>query len=53
MRTVKDFWQLLPAVLTAIARDEITPAEGARIARRVRTRSRALRRCAIDAPAGA
>jgi hypothetical protein len=46
MRTVEDFRQLLPTVLAAIAGGEIAPAEGARIARRVRGRLRALRRLA-------
>ena len=42
--TVEDFEQLLPAVLAAIACGQIAPAEGARIARRVRARLRAIRR---------
>jgi len=46
LRTVDDFRQLLPKVLAAIARGEIAPAEGARIARRVRSRLRAIRRLA-------
>jgi len=44
--TVEDFQQVLPTVLAAIARGEIAPTEGARIARRVRARLRALRRVA-------
>jgi hypothetical protein len=44
LRTVEDFRQLLPTVLAAIARGEISPREGARLARRVRTRLRAIRR---------
>jgi hypothetical protein len=44
LRTVEDFRQLLPTVLAAIARGKITPAEGVRLARRVRTRLRAIRR---------
>ena len=46
LRTVEEFQRLLPAVLSAIARGEIAPAEGARLARRVRTRLRAIRRLA-------
>jgi hypothetical protein len=46
LRTVDDFQQLLPKVLVVIARGEIAPAEGARIARRVRARLRAIRRLA-------
>jgi hypothetical protein len=44
LRTVDDFRELPPTVLTAIARGAIAPAEGARIARRVRARLRAIRR---------
>jgi len=44
LRTVEDFRQLLPTVLAAIARGEISAGEGARLARRVRTRLRAIRR---------
>ena len=44
LRTVEDFRQLLPIVLAAIARGKIAPAEGARIARQVRARLRAIRR---------
>jgi len=46
LRTVEDFQRLLPTVLAAIARGEITPSEGERVARRVRTRLRAIRRLA-------
>ncbi|HMD66694.1 MAG TPA: hypothetical protein VKG22_08620 [Stellaceae bacterium] len=46
LRTVEEFRQVLPTVLAAIARGEIAPAEGARIARRVRARLRAVRRLA-------
>jgi hypothetical protein len=46
LRTVEDFRQVLPKVLTAIARGAIAPAEGARIARRVRARLRAIRHLA-------
>lgn len=46
LRTVEDFRQLLPTVLTAIARGETTPTERARLARRVRVGLRALRRLA-------
>src|SRR6266436_6204635 len=34
LRTVEDFRQVLPAVLAAVPRGEITPAEAARIVRR-------------------
>ena len=34
LRTAEDFRQVLPAVLAAVARGEITPAEGAQIAER-------------------
>jgi hypothetical protein len=50
LRTVEDFRQLLPTVLAAIARGEIAPAEGARLARRMRIRLRAIRRLARLAP---
>jgi len=51
LRTVEDFRQLLPTVLAAIARGEVTPSEGARLARRARTRLRAIRRLArIERP---
>jgi hypothetical protein len=43
---VEDLQRLLPTVLAAIARGEITPSEGERLARRVRTRLRAIRRLA-------
>jgi hypothetical protein len=46
LRTAEDFRRLLPTVLAAVARGEITPAEAARIARQVRARLRALRRLA-------
>jgi hypothetical protein len=46
LRTNEDIRQLLPTVLAAIARGEIAPAEGARIARRMRARLRAIRRLA-------
>jgi hypothetical protein len=46
LRTVEDFQRVLPTVLAAIARGEITPSEGERVARRVRTRLRAIRRLA-------
>jgi len=46
LHTVEDFRQLLPIVLAAIARGEIAPAEGTRIARRVRGRLRTIRRLA-------
>lgn len=46
LRTVEDFRQVLPTVLAAVARGEIAPTEGARTARRVRSRLRALRRLA-------
>ena len=54
LRTVEDFRQVLSTVLAAISRGEIAPAEGARIARRVSARLRALRhRAALGVPAGA
>ena len=46
LRTAEDVRQMLAAVLAAVARGEIAPAEGARIARRVLTRLRAVRRLA-------
>jgi hypothetical protein len=46
LRTAEDLRELLPKVLAAIAHGEITPAEGARLARRARTRLRAIRRLA-------
>jgi hypothetical protein len=42
----EDLRQLLPKVLAAIAHSEITPAEGARLARRAGTRLRAIQRLA-------
>src|SRR5712671_6361510 len=45
--------QVLLAVLAGIGQGEITPAEGARIARRVHARLRAARRLARLAPGGA
>jgi hypothetical protein len=44
LRTVEDIRQVLAAVLAAVARGEIAPAEGARIARRTHARLRAVRR---------
>jgi hypothetical protein len=44
LRTAEGFRQALSAVLMAVARGEIAPAEAAHIARRVRARLRALRR---------
>jgi hypothetical protein len=44
LRTIEHFRELLPEILAAIARGQITPAEGACIARRVRARLRAIRR---------
>jgi|SRR5271166_519977 len=46
LRTVEEFQQLLPTLLAAIACGEIAPAEGARLARRLRARLRAIRRLA-------
>jgi hypothetical protein len=46
IHTAEDLRQLLPKVLAAIADGEIMPAEGARLARRARTRLRAVRRLA-------
>jgi hypothetical protein len=46
LRTVEDVRQMLAAVLAAVARGEIAPAEAARVARRARTRWRAGRRLA-------
>jgi Family of unknown function (DUF5681) len=46
LHTAEDFRQLLPTVMAAIARGEISPGEGMRIARRARTRLRAIRRLA-------
>jgi hypothetical protein len=44
LRTDEGFLQVLTSVLTAIARGEITPAEGAQIAERVDARLGASRR---------
>jgi hypothetical protein len=44
LRTAEDVRRVLSRVLAAVARGEIAPAEGARIARRVLTRLRAVRR---------
>jgi uncharacterized protein DUF5681 len=46
MRTAEDIRWVMPTVLAAIARGEITPAEGADIARRVRAWSRWVRKLA-------
>jgi hypothetical protein len=46
VRTAEDLPRVLSAVLAAIARGDIAPAEGAHIARRVRARLRAIRRLA-------
>jgi hypothetical protein len=46
LQGVEDFQRLLPTVLAAIARGEITPSGGERLARRARTRLRAIRRLA-------
>jgi hypothetical protein len=46
LRSVEDLRQVLAAVLAAVARGAIAPAEGARIARRMRARLRAVRRLA-------
>jgi hypothetical protein len=43
---VDDFQQALRIAWAAVSRGEITPAEGARIARRAGSRLRALRRLA-------
>jgi hypothetical protein len=43
LRTAEDCRRVLTTVLAAIGRGEIAPAEGARIARRVRARLRAAR----------
>jgi hypothetical protein len=50
LRTVEDFRRVLSAVLAAISRGKVAPAEGARIARRVRAGLRAVRRLARLAP---
>jgi hypothetical protein len=46
VRTAEDCRQVLATVLAAIGRGEIAPAEGARIAERVRIRLRGARRLA-------
>jgi hypothetical protein len=46
VRTAEDCRQVLSTVLAAIGRGEVAPAEGARIAERVRVRLRAARRLA-------
>ena len=46
MRTAEDCRWIMPTVLAAIARGEISPAEGADIARRVRTQLRWARKLA-------
>jgi hypothetical protein len=46
VRTAEDCRQVLSTVLAAIGRGKIAPAEGARIAERVRGRMRAVRRLA-------
>jgi hypothetical protein len=46
MRTAEDIRWVMPTVLAAIARGEISPAEGADIARRVRAWSRWVRKLA-------
>jgi hypothetical protein len=46
LRTVEDVRQMLSAVLAAVARGEVAPAEAARIARRVRAGLRSVRRLA-------
>jgi hypothetical protein len=42
LRTIEDVRQMLSAVLAAVAIGEVTPAEAAHIARRVRARLRAV-----------
>jgi hypothetical protein len=46
VRTAEDCREVLSTVLAAIGRGEIAPAEGARVAERVRGRLRAARRLA-------
>jgi hypothetical protein len=46
LRTVEDVQRVFGTVLAALAQGEIAPREGLRIARRVRTRMRGLRRFA-------
>jgi hypothetical protein len=50
LHTVEDFRRLLPTVLAGIASGKIAPAEGARVARRLRARLRAIRRLARVRP---
>jgi hypothetical protein len=50
LRTAEDFRQVLAAVLAAISRGKIAPAEAVRIARRARARLRTVRRLARLAP---
>jgi hypothetical protein len=52
MRTAEEGRWVMPTVLAAIARGEITPAEGADIARRVRRWSRWVRKLARAGSAG-
>jgi hypothetical protein len=49
LETVEDLSRLLSRVLTALSRGEIGPPEGARIARQVHARMRAVRRLARSA----
>ena len=44
LRTVEDFRQVLPILLTAVACGEIAPAEAVHVARRAHARLRAIRR---------
>jgi hypothetical protein len=46
LRTIDDVRQALGTAWAAVGRGEVSPAEAARIARRIRTRMRALRRIA-------
>jgi len=46
LRTAEDCLQVLSTILEAAGQGEIAPAEAARVARRVRTRLRAIRRLA-------
>ncbi len=50
LRTGADLRQVLSTLLAAIARGEIAPAEGARVARRAKARLRAVRRLARAGP---
>jgi Family of unknown function (DUF5681) len=52
MRTAEDIRWVMPTVLAAISRGEITPAEGADIARRVRAWRRWVRKLARAGSAG-